>query len=238
MDTHMQLPLTWRSAATGRLRQRNASYFPKPPAATAAPQTAAVFPKTYAPHENIFRAGDAAEWIYEILDGVVALVHLPSNGRRQIVGFGFPGDLIGLAVRNHLLHDSEALSPVMVNRYRCSDAAQFSRRFPALNDRIDGMAGVLLSSFTTQVEILRMKSANARVAAFILSIMRRAPAAEHGFFRVDMRRSDIADYVGLTPESVCRVFHKMKQTGAVERSGVRLLRVNDAGKLLGITEEC
>ncbi|MHB1205530.1 MAG: Crp/Fnr family transcriptional regulator [Rhodospirillaceae bacterium] len=234
----MELPSNWLSAAAGQIGARHALRPWRPSVTTpAAAQGPGIFPKTYASHETVFRAGDEAEWIYEILDGAVALVNLRSNGRRQIIGFAFRGDLIGLAVRNRLLHDSEALSRVTVNRYRCVDLARHCRRIAGFSERVGDMTGDLLSSFRTQVEILRMKSANARVAAFVVSVMRRAPATEEGFIGIGMRRSDIADYLGLTPESVCRAFHEMEKTGAIEMDGVRLLRVKDIAKLLGTIEE-
>jgi CRP/FNR family transcriptional regulator len=190
--------------------------------------------KAYVPGTTIFRNGDKSAWIYEIQAGTVALAHFSSDGRRQIVGFSFPGDLVGASSEGAYFHDAHAVSQVEVRRIPQGLTPQIIRRNPLLGLRIQQMMPALMSSFMTQLTMIAQHSAEARMAAFILSIAGRIPYCRtngHDFMILEMSREDIGDYVGLAVETVCRAFARLEHKGLIAFKNAHLLGVSEGDGL-------
>jgi len=195
---------------------------------------------TFASRETLFRADDAADRIYEIQSGAVALTHFSNDGRRQIVGFAFAGELIGASSEGVFFHDAQALSPVESRRIPRSMLPHLLRQEAQLGIRMQQMMPVLMASFMSQLTLLARRNAEARVAAFTLSIIGRAPCCvtEGGEFTIlEMGREDIADYVGLATETVCRAFSRLEQRALIMFGNPHLVRVIDSEALSRVMSE-
>ena len=157
------------------------------------------------PDQALFEEGDRADHIYEVLRGMVRLSKMLPDGRRQVTGFLRAGQLFGLAPEGRHVFSAEAIGPVELRRY---SRANFDRLF----DEIPGFARRVLSATShelraaqDQMLLLGRKTAQEKLASFLLNL-RIGKTVE-----TPMSRADIADYLGLTVETVSRTVSKMKQ---------------------------
>ncbi|HEY9040133.1 MAG TPA: helix-turn-helix domain-containing protein [Roseovarius sp.] len=156
---------------------------------------------------NLFREGDACSGLFEVVSGVFRLSRLTRGGRRYVVGFGFPGDILGYGSDHYHISDCEAVSD-----------AQVIRHLPKhLSDNSTHQA--LLKRVLRQVEamqehcmILGRNSARDRVAAFVSMLGDRLGVRQGKYveFGLPMPRTDIADYLGLTTETVSRSLTELR----------------------------
>jgi CRP/FNR family nitrogen fixation transcriptional regulator len=173
---------------------------------------------------DIVGQGDAAEFCYKILSGWVRRVKLMEDGRRQVCAFLMPGDLFGFD--DLVTHDfaAEAVSDVVLRRYprRLVEALADGRL--ALARRLRDLTAISLRTAHSHLMLLGRKSASERIASFLLEMAERLP--EHGDCVVclPMTRTDVADYLGMTIETVCRNLAQFRRDGtiAIERGGIAI----------------
>lgn len=168
-------------------------------------------------HSNIFSEGDDAEFVYEILDGVVACYRLLSDGRRQVISFCFPGDLIGLVQDDQHRYSTETLSPARIRRIPRSILMRAACERPDLGRKLLQFATTELAAMQEHFVMLGRKSALEKVASFLLALARRhgGETALSATFDLPMTRADIADYLGLTLETVSRSLTKLRMAGVI-----------------------
>ncbi|MGE5539515.1 MAG: helix-turn-helix domain-containing protein [Gemmatimonas sp.] len=186
--------------------------------------------QTIAPGQELFAEGDAAENVYEVVSGMVKLYKLLPDGRRQIMGFISPGHLIGLVHRGAYVYTAEAITEVTLCRYPLA-------RFTRLIDEVPGFAKRLLdvhsdelSAAHDQMLLLGRKTAVEKVASFLL-MMAEGQHEDCDDVYVPMTRTDIADYLGLTIETVSRTLTKLKAEGVIGRRGADCITVQDRDRL-------
>jgi CRP/FNR family transcriptional regulator, anaerobic regulatory protein len=176
--------------------------------------------RTLAPRQTVFCEGDPADNVYEVARGMLKLFKLLPDGRRQVTGFLSPGHLLGLAHDEHYLYTAEAVTEVVLCRY---PRAQFDR----LVDEVPGFARRLLAATydelraaQDQMLLLGRMEAAEKVASFLLAMAERGKTKEgqEDEILVPMARNDIADYLGLTTETVSRTLTQLKREGAISLS--------------------
>ena len=161
--------------------------------------------------EVMFAEGDEADAIYEVVRGTLKLYKLLPDGRRQVTGFLSAGHLVGLAHENLYLYTAEAITAVTVCRYP-------RVRFDRLVEEVPGFARRLLAATSDelraaqdQMVLLGRKAAEEKVASFLHTMGRQRGGGEDpDEVLLPMSRSDIADYLGLTIETVSRTLSKLK----------------------------
>lgn len=160
---------------------------------------------------NLFREGDACSGLFEVVRGVFRLSRLTRGGRSYIVGFGFPGDILGYGPDRLHISDCDAVSDAQVIRHRSSllyDAGAHQQQHQML------MKGALqrIESMQTHCMMLGQNSARDRVAAFLSLLGKRlgVPKGQCVEFDLPMLRSDIADFLGLTTETVSRSLTELR----------------------------
>ena len=173
--------------------------------------------KSLQAHEHLFVAGDSQTRVYQILEGVVGIYELLPDGRRQIVTFCHPGDLIGLDHPERYSHNAEALCPA---RVRCIPIAAMDRLIstePGFGQALLKVLSTELAETRDQLLSLGRKSAHEKVATFLLRIARRneREGVDGSDLHLPMKRSEIADYLGLTIETVSRNVTKLKVAGVI-----------------------
>jgi CRP/FNR family transcriptional regulator len=166
-----------------------------------------------AAHETVFREGDPAHHYFSLAGGAVKLYKLLPDGRRQITAFLFPGDFFGLAVDGAYAYSAEAITPAVICRFPRLKLSRLMTEVPALENRMFAIAVEELAAAHEQMLLLGRKTAREKVATFLLMLAGRSRRAEAGDapFEVPMGRADIADYLGLTIETVSRTLTMLKR---------------------------
>ncbi len=165
----------------------------------------------------IFTEGDEAVSVFNVTGGSVKLYKLLSDGRRQITGFVFPGDFLGLAVRDRYGYTAEALEPSRLCRFPRAKLERLMLEFPHMKDRLFAMASNELLAAQDQMLLLGRKTAREKIASFLLQLQRGAKRRHQpeNPIRLPMGRNDIADFLGLTTETVSRTISALKRAGVI-----------------------
>lgn len=158
------------------------------------------------PRSVLFLQGDAAAYVYTVTRGCVRLSKDLSDGRRQVVGFALPGDFLGLSLDKRFGFSADALDSVSLCRFDRREFTAFVERKPQLMRRMHEFAAHELTIAQDQMVLLGRRRAEERVAAFLLGWrdrLHKLTGADHTL-ALPMTRQDIADYLGLTIETVSR----------------------------------
>jgi CRP-like cAMP-binding protein len=174
--------------------------------------------------QGIHGQGDKAVSCYRILSGCVRLVKLMEDGRRQVGEFLMAGDLLGFDALDTHDFAAEAVSDVMLRRYprRMVDALAESN--VGLARRLRDLTSVSLRTAHTRLLLLGRKTASERIATFLLEMAERLPRVRAGVLDLPMSRTDMADHLGMTIETVCRVLAHLRRDGtiAIERGRIEI----------------
>lgn len=165
-------------------------------------------PLRFERNEEIFGEGEPAEHVYQVKSGAVRTMRFTSEGRRQILGFHFPGDVFGLEFGDNYCMSAEAVGQaeiVAARRIHVEKAA--SQDLEAAHALLRRTQESLLSA-REHALLLARKGASERVAAFLMQLARRLVSTKE--ISLPMSRSDIGDFLGLTIESVSRAFSDME----------------------------
>ena len=163
-------------------------------------------------HGMLAAEGEDADHFFNITSGAVKLYKLLPDGRQQIVGFLFPGDFVGLAVRDSYAYTVETILPTTACRFERRRFESLLERFPDMGVCLRERASDELAIAQEQMLSLGRKSARERVASFLLQLSRRAVrlGLPSNPVILPMTRADIADYLGLTIETVSRTITRLK----------------------------
>lgn len=167
--------------------------------------------------QSLFHEGDANPYVFNVIEGAVKLYRLLPDGRRQITGFLFQGDFLGLGGRTTASFTAEALTPLQACRFRRADFDRLLNALPALEHRLVALAGDELMAAQEQIVLLGRKTAKERLASFLVRLAERQLLLGGTVNQVHlpMTRLDIADYLGLTIETVSRVMTQLKTSGLI-----------------------
>ena len=181
----------------------------------------------FVPGETLFAQEEITTSFYNLLDGVMRLYKLLPDGRRQIIGFALPGDFLGLAVSARHNYSADAIGPVVLCQFSKVAFARFSEEKPDLLRRINELAVRELAQAQDHMVLLGRRSAEEKVATFLIGWRDRLTqvAGPSQTVSLPMSRQDIADYLGLTIETVSRTFTRFDREGviAVVSGGMCLL---------------
>jgi len=168
--------------------------------------------------ETVFSEDDITSSFYNLLEGVMRLYKLLPDGRRQIVGFALPGDFLGMNLSGRHNFSADAIGAVTVCQFAKAPFARFMEDRPHLLKRINELAVRELSQARDHMVLLGRRSADEKVATFLLGWRERQISLKGSSNTVPlpMSRQDIADYLGLTIETVTRTFTKLERHGAIE----------------------
>ncbi len=177
--------------------------------------SASAVSRQFAAGDTVFFEGDPADNLYNLVSGCVRLSKLLPDGRRQVTGFLFPGNFLGLAYVNSYAFTAEAITNVSVCQF---SRGRFQRNlgdFPALEKRLLAMASNELAAAQDQILLLGRKSAKEKVVSFLLNLMRQRSNEDANTVALPMTRNDIADYIGLTTETVSRTISRLTDEGLI-----------------------
>ena len=165
----------------------------------------------------LIREGEPAPHVFNITAGSLRVYKLLPDGRRQITGFLFAGDFLGLTIGETYVLSAEAMEASSVCRFRKGPFRALVANSPPLEHMLLHRTSHELAAAENQMLLLGRKTAIERMASFLLDLPGHDPArpSAPGHVRLPMRRGEIADYLGLTIETVSRVLTRMKVMGLI-----------------------
>jgi CRP/FNR family transcriptional regulator len=163
---------------------------------------------TLSARSPILHEGDPATHMFNVTSGTVRVYKLLPDGRRQVIGFLMTGDFLGFAVRDAYAYSAEAVTEVSICRFPRKGLDRLLLTYPSMERRLLSMAANELAVAQDLMVLLGRKTARERLASFLLMLADRQVRLGHSDnpIPVPMSRSDIADYLGLTIETVSRTF--------------------------------
>lgn len=173
------------------------------------------------PGSAVVWQGDPSQYVVEIVSGAVRTVRALSDGRRVITGFLFAGDVFGASLGERYPVTVEAIVPTRVRRIARRRFADDLARRPELTGELMAKLRAEMMAAQEQVVLLARKTAEERVASFLLSLARRAgnEGDADAVIALPMTRLDMADYLGLTIETVSRIMTRLAGRGVIAAAG-------------------
>jgi CRP/FNR family transcriptional regulator len=179
------------------------------------------------PRQSLFFAGDPAHAVYTVTSGAVRLQRDLSDGRRQIIGFAAPGDFIGLALDATYGFSADALTAASLCGFPREKFIALSHAQPDLMSSLHQAASHELTIAQEHMVLLGRRRAEERVAAFLIGWRGRLQrvSGKSATIPLPMGRQDIADHLGLTIETVSRIFARLMRDKILldVPNGVRVL---------------
>ncbi len=182
-----------------------------------------------APGSVLVREGEPRAAVYTVTAGALRMVRLLADGRRHVAGFRMPGDFIGLSGSPHHRHDIEAVTDSALCRVRVEDMAALRAQHPDLDRRLLQLAMQELDHVREDAFGLSRLNPVERLAAFLLALAdkRRRWNADPRVVVLPMGRTDIADHLGLTVETVSRSFTRLRRDGTIALPDAQTVEVLD-----------
>jgi len=185
-------------------------------------------PMSFARNAEIYGENEPADYLYKVVSGSVRTYKVLSDGRRQIGAFYLPGDMFGLETGEEHSFSAEAITNAKVLVIKRSAVIALAERDGDVARQLWALTSRELSRVQEHI-LLLVKTAQERVVSFLLEMAARMP----GCNAVDlpMSRQDIADYLGLTIETVSRTLTHLENTAAIELPTSRRIVLRNRGAL-------
>jgi CRP/FNR family transcriptional regulator, nitrogen fixation regulation protein len=168
---------------------------------------------SYPRNSEIFGENEPADYLYKVVSGCVRTYKILSDGRRQIGGFYLAGEVFGLSFGDDHTLSAEAIADTKVLVIKRSALNTLAERNPAIGRALFAATGRELGRVQDRI-LLLIKTAQERVAGFLLEMAERV--FTDNAVELPMSRQDIADYLGLTIETVSRTLTALEDSAAIE----------------------
>lgn len=180
-------------------------------------------------NEEVFGEQEEADFLYKIVSGAVRTFRVLSDGRRQVVGFHLAGEMFGLERGERHRCSAEAVSDCQILLIRRSLVEKAARSSADAAYGLWNLKAVELERLQDQMMLLGRKTAAERVAAFLLEMAERS--ASETVVDLPMSRCDIADYLGLTVETVSRTLTQFQRDGVIAMPSHRHIEIRNRAAL-------
>ncbi len=197
--------------------------------------------RTVSANHYIFRDGDEAVTFASILSGVVKLIKTTSDGEQHIIGLKYAPEFLGHTFAKHHRFSAAAATEVELCIYPRAPFSRLMLDIPMMERWLFEFTASELDLCRDWTLMLGRKSSYERVASLLLMIAKRARYTgcsplpkNYAQFEVPLTRSELADYLGLTLETVSRMVGKLKREGLIELRSTREVIVPDIGLLAGV----
>lgn len=167
---------------------------------------------SYDRNVEIYAENDPAENLYKVISGTVRSYKILDDGRRQIGAFYFPGDIFGLEIGSEHTFSTEAIVDSEILLIKRSSLIALAARDNNVARQLWTLTATELRRVQGHATVLIM-SAQERVIGFLLEMAKRSAAASE--IDLPMSRGDIADYLGLTIETVSRTFKQLEKSASI-----------------------
>ncbi len=194
--------------------------------------------RTLAAREHLFREGDRATHVYRVEAGHVCTYRTMPDGRRQVIDFSYPGDLAGLgSIGTHAVN-AQATSKTLVRAMPVSMLNVMGEMDPQFAQDLYQALANELSAARELLFTVSQRTASERLASFLLGLTRRNERRGERPCEIvlPMTRSDIADFLGLTIETVSRTFTRFRALGIIDLEQCILVTIRDAEALRALAQ--
>lgn len=187
--------------------------------------------------QTIVWSGDAMDFVGSVVSGIATLTQTMEDGRRQMVGLLLPSDFVGRPGRNRAAYDVTAVTDLVMCCFRARPFESMMRTTPHIGQRLLEMTLDELDAAREWMLVLGRKTAREKIASLILIVARRDAAlqprrpAGHLVVDLPLTREAMADYLGLTLETVSRQISALKRDGVIVLEGTRRVLVPDMDRL-------
>jgi len=185
-------------------------------------------PMSFTRNAEIYGEGEPADYLYKVVSGTVRTYKVLSDGRRQIGAFYMPGDVFGLETSDEHTFSAEAIADTKVLVIKRSALVALAQRDGEVARQLWALTGLELSRVQDHI-LLLIKTAQERVAGFLLEMADRA--SNGNSVELPMSRQDIADYLGLTIETVSRTLTTLENAAAIELPSSRRIVLRNRSAL-------
>lgn len=179
----------------------------------------------------LFLAGDAAEYVYSVDEGVVRVVAEGAGGERLVVAFMFPGDMVGLAEGGYFINSAEPVTSCRLYRYPLKALERLLEQDPLLERQFLLKALHELRVSRRSLGIITRKGTCQRLISFLALLMEHEELYDRHTrqLRIPMTRFDIADFLASAPETLARCLRRLEDCNKIRRIGPRQLEIIDIG---------
>ncbi|MGA7457142.1 MAG: helix-turn-helix domain-containing protein [Methyloceanibacter sp.] len=178
---------------------------------------------------EIYAEGETSGYVYKVISGVVRVSKLLPDGRRQISAFHMPGEMFGFEADEVHHASAEAVTPAKVIAYKWEGVLGSERQSASFLRELLSLTVLGLRHTQDHLLLLGRKNALERLAEFLLEMSARMGGSS--VLDLAMPRHDIADYLGLTLETVSRMFAELKEMGAIRLESARRVHLLDTAAL-------
>jgi len=182
----------------------------------------------FARNSEIYGENEPAEYLYRVISGTVRTYRMLNDGRRQIGAFYLPGDLFGLEIGQDHSFSAEAIIDSKIMVIKRSSVMGLAERQSDVARQLWTMTAAELLRTQSHIMLL-IKTAQERVAGFLLEMAARSPAGKE--VELPMPRQDIADYLGLTIETVSRTLTQLENSAAISLPSSRRIVLRNRAAL-------
>ena len=187
--------------------------------------------------EVLYRAGGLFHALYAVRSGALKIFSGSEDGHEQILGFFLPGELLGLDGMDKDIHKctAVALETSTVCSMPFNQLSTLCEKIPGLQKRLFRLIGREIGVEHELLMMMGQKDAEERLAIFLVTLASRFKRRGYSSteFRLPMSRHDLSNYLGLTPETVSRLFGRFRKNGLIETSR-NLVKLQDMPKLLNL----
>lgn len=187
--------------------------------------------------QTIAWAGDWMDFVGSVVSGIAVLSQTMEDGRRQMVGLLLPSDFVGRPGRNQVAYDVTAVTDVVMCCFRARPFEMLMRTTPHVGQRLLEMTLDELDAARDWMLVLGRKTAREKIASLLLILARRdfalkmRPPTGRAALDLPLTRDAMADYMGLTLETVSRQFSALRKDGVIELDGARRVTIPDLDRL-------
>ncbi len=191
-------------------------------------------------NDHLYREGDKFQSVFAVRSGSLKAYRTTEDGREQVTGFYFPGEILGMdgIANNAHASSAKALETSAICEIPFHSLEDLSTRMPTLQRHFFQLMSREISADQELITLLSKNTAEERVAALMLSISarnaQRKLSSTH--FRLPMSRIDIGNYLGLTVETVSRVFSRLQKLEVLEvdNKEIQILDIDGLKEISGV----
>jgi len=180
-------------------------------------------------HKTLFRQGEEADNVYVVRNGMLRLYQRTLDGRRQVIGFAKAGDLLLFPLSERNDYSADALDSVYLCQFRRQDFQALLQREPDFLSALATMTHDELIRARCQIALLSQRKAEPKMAQFLLALFESYARPDSNVMTIPVRvpQADIADYLGMTVETVNRTMARLVRDAiiSVAKHGLDLLDI-------------
>ncbi|MCE6950528.1 Crp/Fnr family transcriptional regulator FnrL [Cereibacter sphaeroides] len=194
--------------------------------------------RSYQAGQTVIWSGDKMDFVASVVTGIATLTQTMEDGRRQMVGLLLPSDFVGRPGRQTVAYDVTATTDLLMCCFRRKPFEEMMQKTPHVGQRLLEMTLDELDAAREWMLLLGRKTAREKIASLLAIIARRDAALKLRdpkgplTFDLPLTREEMADYLGLTLETVSRQVSALKRDGVISLEGKRHVIVNDFARLL------